>query len=617
MATPADLAGFEQLLEHLRQTRGFDFTAYKRTSLLRRVLKRMQTAGVPTFDAYLDHLELHPGEFAALFNTILINVTSFFRDPDVWAYIDTVILPRLLENRPDSEPVRIWSAGCASGEEAYSVAMLLAERLGIEGVRERAKIYATDVDDEALTDARRAVFKVSNLTALPPGFADKYFSTDDKGAASFNRELRRAVMFGRIDLLQDAPISRIDLLLCRNTLMYFNADAQKRILSRFSFSIAPEGFLVLGRAEMLFSHTAMFAPADLPRRIFRVVGTASHRDRLTPLRTGRENMANGSNPQLGLRQAAFDADATPQLIIDTTGVLISATAGARQQLGLRPTDVGKSLQELEVSYRPADLRGAIDRVLAERREVVIKDVHHFVSGQARDYDVTVAPLVDDQHAMAGIRIHFADCTAIHRLQFELHASKQELETAYEELQSTNEELETTNEELQSTVEELETTNEELQSTNEELETMNEELQSTNEELQTINDELRTRSMDADVLNAYLESVFSSLRSAVVVVDRDYRIRVWNRRAEDLWGVRTDEVVGAPFLSLDIGLPVAELAQPIRDVMSGEQPALARTIRSTTRRGKSIECHVSVTPLAAAEGDRAGVILLMEVPNQPQ
>jgi two-component system CheB/CheR fusion protein len=166
------------------------------------------------------------------------------------------------------------------------------------------------------------------------------------------------------------------------------------------------------------------------------------------------------------------------------------------------------------------------------------------------------------------------------------------------------------------VEELETTNEELQSTNEELETMNEELQSTNEELQTINDELRTRSLDADVLNTYLESVFSSLRSGVVVVDRDYRIRVWNRRAEDLWGIRTDEAVGAPFLSLDIGLPVAELAQPIRDVMNGEKSALARTIRSTTRRGKSIECHVSVTPLAA-EGASAGVILLMDDANQPR
>ena len=616
MATPADLASFEQLLEHLRQTRGFDFTAYKRASLMRRVLKRMHTAGVATFDAYLDYLQLHPGEFAALFNTILINVTSFFRDPEMWAYVDRVILPQLLENRPDSRPLRVWSAGCASGEEAYSIAMLLAERLGIEGVREQVKIYATDVDDQSLNEARRAVFDVSRLTELPPGFVGKYFSVEGKSAA-LNRELRRGVMFGRIDLLQDAPISHIDLLFCRNTLMYFNADAQKRILSRFSFSMEPHGSLVLGRAEMLFSHTALFVPADLPRRVFRVVARATHRDRFGPLGPGRENMANGPSPQLRLRQAAFDADPTPQLILDAAGVLISTTATARQQFGVRSTDLGRPLRELEVSYRPADLRSAIDRVVAERREVIITDVHHFVSGQARDYEVTVAPVLDDQQALAGIRIHFTDCTSVHRLQADLHASKQELETAYEELQSTNEELETTNEELQSTVEELETTNEELQSTNEELETMNEELQSTNEELQTINDELRTRGRDADVLNAYLESAFSSMRSGVVVVDHDYRIRVWNRRAEDMWGIRRDEAVGTPFLSLDIGLPVGELAGPMRDVMNGEKAPQTRTIRSTTRRGKSIECQVSLTPLAAAEGPSAGVILLMDDPSQPR
>lgn len=147
--------------------------------------------------------------------------------------------------------------------------------------------------------------------------------------------------------------------------------------------------------------------------------------------------------------------------------------------------------------------------------------------------------------------------------------------------------------------------------------MNEELQSTNEELQTINDELRTRGRDADVLNAYLESAFSSMRSGVVVVDHDYRIRVWNRRAEDMWGIRRDEAVGTPFLSLDIGLPVGELAGPMRDVMNGEKAPQTRTIRSTTRRGKSIECQVSLTPLAAAEGPSAGVILLMDDPSQPR
>jgi two-component system, chemotaxis family, CheB/CheR fusion protein len=237
-------------------------------------------------------------------------------------------------------------------------------------------------------------------------------------------------------------------------------------------------------------------------------------------------------------------------------------------------------------------------------------VHHFVAGHARYFDVAVTPILDQAGALLGIRIVFADSTSLHHLQSELTASKQELETAYDELQSTNEELETTNEELQSTVEELETTNEELQSTNEELETMNEELQSTNEELQTMNDELRTRSVDADLMNTYLESVFSSLRSGVAVLDREYRIQIWNRRAEDLWGVRGDEAVGTQFLTLDIGLPVGQLAQSIRSVMNGEQPIAEKSIASLTRRGRTVDCLVTITPLNS-EGATNGVIILMD------
>jgi two-component system, chemotaxis family, CheB/CheR fusion protein len=613
MAERSEAESFEQLLEHLRQTRGFDFTAYKRTSLRRRAMKRMQAVGVETFEAYLDYLELHPEEFESLFNTILINVTTFFRDPDVWAYLDSVILPQLLDGRPDRTPLRVWSAGCASGQEAYSVAMLLAERFGIDGVRDRAKIYATDVDEEALKEGRRASFSARDLEELPPGFRDKYFNGN---GTSLTRDLRRAVMFGRLDLLQDAPISRIDLLLCRNTLMYFNPDAQARVLSRFSFSLDPSGFLVLGRAEMLFSHTAMFMPVDLQRRIFRVIAKANPRDRIAALAlTGRDAMSNWSIPHMRLRLAAFDADTSPQLIVDIGGILVAISAGAREQLSLNAADVGRPLQELEVSLRPVDLRSAMDRVVAEQDEVVLKEVHHLVAGVPRYFDVTVAPIFDEARAVLGMRIMFADSTSFHHLRSELTASKQELETAYDELQSTNEELETTNEELQSTVEELQTTNEELQSTNEELETMNEELQSTNEELQTMNDELRTRSVDADLMNAYLESVFSSLRSGVAVLDREHRVQVWNRRAEDLWGVRADEAIGTQFLTLDIGLPVPQLAQSIRSITNGDQTVIECTIPSLTRRGRKIDCLVSVTPLRSTTGETTGVVVLMDEAHQ--
>ena len=222
------------------------------------------------------------------------------------------------------------------------------------------------------------------------------------------------------------------------------------------------------------------------------------------------------------------------------------------------------------------------------------------------------PLFDPGGILLGASIHFLDVSRQRQLQEEVHRASQELETALEELQSTNEELETTNEELQSTVEELETTNEELQSTNEELETMNEELQSTNEELQTINEEARERGDQLGELNGFLESILTSLRSAVAVVDRDLHVRKWSRRAEDLWGLRADEVLQKNFLNLDIGLPVDRLRSPIRSCLAGEAEVLDLTLDATNRRGRPIQVRVTCTPLTAASAEESrGVILMME------
>src|SRR5438874_5046184 len=274
MANTAEEAAFDRILEHLRQSRGFDFTAYKRASLMRRVLKRMHTLDVTTFENYLDYLQVRPGEFEPLFNTILIYVTSFFRDPEVWDTFRATVLPTL-NGAPDRKtPVRVWSAGCAAGQEAYSAAIMLAEELGMEAFRDRVKIYATDVDEQALAQARLATYSSKQIGDIPAPLVDKYFDRNGD-SYTFSRELRRSVIFGRHDLIQDAPISRVDLLLCRNTLMYFNAEAQGRIMARFYFSVNPGGFLALGRAEMLFSHGAIFQPLDLKRRIFKTVPTGN------------------------------------------------------------------------------------------------------------------------------------------------------------------------------------------------------------------------------------------------------------------------------------------------------------------------------------------------------
>jgi two-component system, chemotaxis family, CheB/CheR fusion protein len=462
--------GWSNLLNYLVTARGFDFQGYKPTTLARRIRKRMAALEIDSFAAYQDHLEVHPDEFTTLFNTILINVTGFFRDPQAWDVIQTQVVPPLVAAKAPGEPIRAWSAGCASGEEAYTIAIVLAEALGAEQFRERVKIYATDVDEDALNAARHAAYTTRQVEAVPPTLLDAYFEHLD-GMYVFRKDFRRQVIFGRHDLLADAPISRVDLLVCRNTLMYFNAEAQARILSRFHFALNGGGFLFLGRAETLLAHAQTFIPLDLKRRISQRVPrggsdrTAAGSDNENGLGEGRRRL-----PEVGL-----EASPVPQILIDLTGNVASINERARTLFGLRADDVGRPLRDLQISYRPADLRSLIDQATAERRPIAVKEVEWRVpSGESRWLDVQVAPLGDGSAGELGTLVAYTDVTGHRRLARELEQSHQELETAYEELQSTNEELETTNEELQSTVEELETTNEELQSTNEELETMNEE-----------------------------------------------------------------------------------------------------------------------------------------------
>jgi two-component system CheB/CheR fusion protein len=275
--------------------------------------------------------------------------------------------------------------------------------------------------------------------------------------------------------------------------------------------------------------------------------------------------------------------------------------------------MNRPLQDMEIAYRPLELRSLIEQAYGQRHPVYVQQVEWAGRPEgASVFDVAVMPLLDGHAIPMGAIISFNEVTDYHRLKEEVEHARQELETAYEELQSTIEELETTNEELQSTNEELETTNEELQSANEELETMNEELQSTNEELETINTELRRRTEDLNHANAFMESVLSSLRAGVAVLDRSLVVRSWNRMAEDLWGLRADEVQGKNFLNLDIGLPVHQLRQTINGcVQTGDCEALDLVLAATNRRGKAIDCRTSVSPLLNASREIEGVILLME------
>ena len=424
------------------------------------------------------------------------------------------------------------------------------------------------------------------------------------------------MIFGRNNLVQDAPISRLDLLVCRNTLMYFNADTQSRILRHFHFALIDSGAMMLGKSEMMITHRELFAPAELKHRIFVKQSRTSIASRASSFGAGEAGRQPNGDDERTARDAALELGAQAHAIVSRSGRLMFANLPARALFRISREDLGRPLGELPLAEDPVALLAPVEQALRERRRVSVGEVTFSPDrGDARRLEVSVTPLLSTDNVAIAASVVFEDVTRYAALQTELEGNRRDLELAYEELQSTIDELETTNEELQSANEELQTTNEELQSTNEELETMNEELQSTNEELETLNDELRERSGELNQVNDFLEAILTSLSLGVAVLDAQQRVQVWNHRAEDLWGMRFDEAVDNHFLSLDIGLPSEQLAPALRAVLSGSSERETRELNAVNRRGRTIVCAATVLPLLSpVPGDGhspRGAIVMME------
>ena len=609
----------EDFLHFLVEEREFDLRGYKPTTLERRLRKRMGQLALPDYSAYVDYIRANPVETNLLLDTILINVTEFFRDPAAWDVIADDILPFLLKRLRTGDSFRAWVAGCSTGEEVYSLAILVAEHFGPRISEFDIKIYATDMDDSALNIARRGEYPAERLRRVRPEWRHKYFSSGP--LPRVNRDIRRMLIFGRSDLAGDAPISHVQMIVCRNVLIYFDSITQTHILNRLHYALDPGGILFLGKSESKLSNSTMFKPVDSRWRIFRknhaedgrdIPRTSSHpKDELM---TPNQNSPREQElARLKLYYSALLEVLEPGIFsLDVNDVLITENKSALALWGLSGSKlVGQHIAESALASRCPEL---VQRMEESHRNpgrhikfecpIKIDDIQHTLA-------VSIRPVTGENGQRVGSLIYADDVSHREKLQTTI----EQLEATGEELQSANEELETTNEELQSTNEELETTNEELQSTNEELETTNEELQSLNEELENMNEELEFRTRELDSLNSRYAETLERMPWAVTVLDSEGKVRFWNSAAQKLFDLQANSVIGLELSQLPIQPTLRDaLVRRRKSMDAGKTPTLLRNQELRFKRW-TLKFDVHLTPLSRDGGKPS--LLLMFAPQQPE
>lgn len=392
-------------LDYLKQNQGCDLTVYKHSTLQRRIGVRMRQVGVSNYHSYLDYLKHHPDELGSLLDTIFINFTGFFRDADAWEYLAKEVIPKIISRKKPHEPIRIWSASCASGEEAYTLALLFVEALGIEQYLQQVQIYATDVDEAALRQARQHRYTILEVAGVPPAFLNKYFESTSQGYV-FNSTVRRRVIFARHNLLEDAPISRLDLLVCRNTLMYFNQEAQVKILIRFHFALKNLGFIFLGKAETLISRSFLFAPVSIKHRIFSKGAKLESND-IIMLRN-KSNQRNPDTPidSKNLWQSAFEINPTAQIIVNPNSRLVGVNKSARTLLNLSANNLGQPLPKLPLVTPLGEFNSQVEQTLQNCSPVSIKNAQWLTATRVYELDIDIIPIYDVKRRFLGASITF-------------------------------------------------------------------------------------------------------------------------------------------------------------------------------------------------------------------
>ncbi|MER0236781.1 chemotaxis protein CheB [Fulvimarina sp. MAC8] len=590
----------------LRDVIGHDFSGYKRTTLVRRIERRMKVLGIETPQSYLDRIRSSSEECDALFRDLMINVTRFFRDPEMFEVLkEKVVLP-LVESTRANDEIRIWVPGCSSGEEAYSIAILFADALRGRSDRPFVQVFATDIDDRMLAIAREGKYPLSAMADIPEELRENH-TIAHEGYLQISAKVRDIIRFSLHSLIKDPPFSRVDLVSCRNVLIYFDDKLQRQVFPIVHYALKPGGTLFLGPSESIGRHEDMFADLDRPARIFRrLEGRTPYPIRLapdrrssfpSPSRTRSEEHSSDVPEESSSARRILDRYAPATVVADRDGEMLYSTGRLSKYLEFPHSNAG-SIFVTSVArpglrdVLPSLLRQAID----DKKRTIARDVTVQAEFGQQRLEVIADPLPDGTALIV-----FRDTSAFDPSDEDM----EELRSTEDATHELEEELRQTRHKLRGAVEELETANEELKSSNEEMMSMNEELQSTNEELSTVNDELKSKVDQLTTANSDLRNFFESTRLAVVVVDSDLRIRSFTKAAIDAFPLQ-DGDRGRHLSDVASHLSEEGFLEEARSVLASGEPVL----RSVALKDGSARFSMRIMPYRLIDGtiDGASIVL---------
>ena len=606
------------LLDHS----GHDFSGYKTRTFYRRIERRMQILQIPALPAYVDRLREDPGEVNTLFRDLLIGVTNFFRDTKAFEALQQLVMPRLFEGKGASDTIRVWVPGCATGEEVYSLAILLREQAEQSRSRAKIQVFATDIDEAALAVARAGRYPDTLLQGVSKDRLERFFTSEGTSYV-VNKSIRDVCVFSSHSVLRDPPFSRMDLISCRNLLIYLNSELQTHVIPILHYALKPNGFLFLGTSENVTQHGDLFSSIDKKSRIFQRRGDDAAMPHVPALfrrpavaggGLAESKEPTGRSVRQSMEARVLEHYSPAHVVVSREGDVINYSGGTGKYLEAPAGRPSRALMAVARKGLRQPLRSALQEAVESQRTAVRDNVELESAGKSERVRITVEPLRGDGNeslylvVFGDLRLRALEERPARPRKGKardgnLEQLERELRETRERLQSMAEEYETAIEELKSSNEEMVSVNEELQSTNEELETSKEELQAVNEGLQTVNHELTVKIDELDRANSDLKNLYESTDIATVFLDRELIVRSFTPAVTRIFNLIPGDR-GRPLTDIFHHLDYAELPQDIQQIFGVRQPFERRV----NRRDGAAHYIVRALPYWTGSGKVEGAVL---------